>query len=78
MFRDFKELLSAFNAQRVRYLIVGGYADQRRYRKLQGGIRGIGAVRSPAGRAAAYALATRGAAGAGHRALHFVTSYGHI
>jgi hypothetical protein len=26
MFRDFKELLSAFNAQRVRYLIVGGYA----------------------------------------------------
>jgi hypothetical protein len=26
MFRDFKELLSAFNAQRVRYLVVGGYA----------------------------------------------------
>jgi|SRR5438105_1578671 len=26
MFRDFKELLSAFNAQRVKYLIVGGYA----------------------------------------------------
>src|ERR1700686_2686900 len=26
MFRYFKELLSAFNAQRVRYLIVGGYA----------------------------------------------------
>jgi hypothetical protein len=26
MFRDFKELLSAFNAQRVKYLVVGGYA----------------------------------------------------
>lgn len=26
MFQDFKELLSAFNAHRVRYLIVGGYA----------------------------------------------------
>ena len=26
MFKDFKELLSAFNAHRVRYLIVGGYA----------------------------------------------------
>lgn len=26
MFRDFKELLSAFNALRVKYLIVGGYA----------------------------------------------------
>lgn len=26
MFRDFKELLSAFNAHSVRYLIVGGYA----------------------------------------------------
>lgn len=26
MFRDFKELLSALNAHRVRYLIVGGYA----------------------------------------------------
>ncbi|GAC1459800.1 MAG: hypothetical protein PVS2B3_12110 [Steroidobacteraceae bacterium] len=26
MFHDFKELLSAFNAQRVRYLVVGGYA----------------------------------------------------
>jgi len=26
MFKDFKELLSAFNAHQVRYLIVGGYA----------------------------------------------------
>ena len=26
MYRDFKELLSAFNAEQVRYLIVGGYA----------------------------------------------------
>jgi len=26
MFNDFKELLSIFNAQKVRYLIVGGYA----------------------------------------------------
>jgi len=26
MFDDFKELLSAFNAHRVKYLIVGGYA----------------------------------------------------
>ncbi len=26
MFEDFKELLSAFNAHDVRYLIVGGYA----------------------------------------------------
>lgn len=26
MFQDFKELLSAFNARNVRYLIVGGYA----------------------------------------------------
>ena len=26
MFKDFKELLSVFNAHRVRYLIVGGYA----------------------------------------------------
>jgi hypothetical protein len=26
MHRDFKELLSAFNAGKVRYLIVGGYA----------------------------------------------------
>ena len=26
MYRDFKELLSAFNARQVRYLIVGGYA----------------------------------------------------
>src|SRR5258707_2176478 len=26
MFDDFKELLSIFNAQRVKYLIVGGYA----------------------------------------------------
>ena len=26
MFDDFKELLSIFNAQKVRYLIVGGYA----------------------------------------------------
>ncbi|HET6628683.1 MAG TPA: DUF6036 family nucleotidyltransferase [Woeseiaceae bacterium] len=26
MFKDFKELLSAFNAHKVRYLIVGGYA----------------------------------------------------
>lgn len=26
MFPDFKELLSAFNAHRVRYLVVGGYA----------------------------------------------------
>ena len=26
MFQDFKELLSAFNAHGVRYLIVGGYA----------------------------------------------------
>jgi len=25
MFQDFKELLSAFNAHQVRYLIVGGY-----------------------------------------------------
>jgi len=26
MFQDFKELLSAFNAHQVRYLVVGGYA----------------------------------------------------
>lgn len=26
MFQDFKELLSAFNAHKVKYLIVGGYA----------------------------------------------------
>jgi len=26
MFPDFKELLSSFNAQRVKYLVVGGYA----------------------------------------------------
>ena len=26
MFDDFKELLSAFNAHNVKYLIVGGYA----------------------------------------------------
>ena len=26
MFNDFKELLSIFNAQKVKYLIVGGYA----------------------------------------------------
>jgi hypothetical protein len=26
MFDDFKELLSIFNAQKVKYLIVGGYA----------------------------------------------------
>ena len=26
MFDDFKELLSIFNAHRVKYLIVGGYA----------------------------------------------------
>jgi hypothetical protein len=26
MFDDFKELLSAFNAHSVKYLIVGGYA----------------------------------------------------
>jgi hypothetical protein len=26
MFKDFKELLSAFNAHSVKYLIVGGYA----------------------------------------------------
>jgi hypothetical protein len=26
MHQDFKELLSAFNAGQVRYLIVGGYA----------------------------------------------------
>ena len=26
MFPDFKELLSAFNAHSVKYLIVGGYA----------------------------------------------------
>lgn len=26
MFKDFEELLSAFNAHKVRYLIVGGYA----------------------------------------------------
>jgi hypothetical protein len=26
MFYDFKELLSIFNAQKVKYLIVGGYA----------------------------------------------------
>ncbi len=26
MFNDFKELLSAFNAHSVRYLVVGGYA----------------------------------------------------
>lgn len=26
MFDDFKELLSAFNARHVKYLIVGGYA----------------------------------------------------
>ena len=26
MFQDFKDLLSAFNAHRVKYLIVGGYA----------------------------------------------------
>jgi len=26
MFEDFKELLSAFNAHNVKYLVVGGYA----------------------------------------------------
>ena len=26
MFQDFKELLSIFNAQNVKYLVVGGYA----------------------------------------------------
>jgi len=26
MFQDYKDLLSAFNAHRVKYLIVGGYA----------------------------------------------------
>ena len=26
MFPDFKDLLSALNAHRVRYLVVGGYA----------------------------------------------------
>ena len=26
MYNDFKELLSALNAHRVRYLIIGGYA----------------------------------------------------
>jgi hypothetical protein len=26
MFDEFKELLSAFNARNVRYLVVGGYA----------------------------------------------------
>jgi hypothetical protein len=26
MYPDFKELLSIFNAQRVKYLVVGGYA----------------------------------------------------
>lgn len=26
MYKDFKDLLSAFHAQSVRYLIVGGYA----------------------------------------------------
>lgn len=26
MYKDFKELLSAFNARQVRYLVVGGYA----------------------------------------------------
>jgi hypothetical protein len=26
MFPDFKELLSAFNAHQVKYLVVGGYA----------------------------------------------------
>ncbi len=26
MFQDFKELLSIFNAHKVKYLIVGGYA----------------------------------------------------
>jgi len=26
MYRDFKEFLSIFNADRVKYLIVGGYA----------------------------------------------------
>jgi hypothetical protein len=26
MYQDFKDLLSAFNAHRVRYLIIGGYA----------------------------------------------------
>jgi hypothetical protein len=25
--QDFKELLSAFNEHRVKYLIIGGYAD---------------------------------------------------
>jgi len=66
MFRDFKELLSAFHAQRVKYLIVGGYAvsfhAQPRAtkdldvlisagrRKLQSGIRGIGTVWSSARR----------------------------
>jgi hypothetical protein len=27
MFQDYKDLLSAFNAHGVRYLIVGGYAE---------------------------------------------------
>ena len=26
MFQDFKELLSAFNARNVKYLVIGGYA----------------------------------------------------
>jgi hypothetical protein len=28
--QDFKELLSAFNEHRVKYLIVGGYAQLRK------------------------------------------------
>ena len=66
MFRDFKELLSAFNAQRVRYLIVGGYAvsfhaQPRAAKHLDilisadaensKAVYAIGAVRSLAGRA---------------------------
>ena len=31
MFDDFKELLSIFNAHRVKYLVVGGYAVSRNH-----------------------------------------------
>jgi hypothetical protein len=30
MFEEFKELLSIFNARKVRYLVVGGYAPESR------------------------------------------------
>jgi hypothetical protein len=33
MFDDFKELLSAFKARKVKYLIVGGYAVSLRQRQ---------------------------------------------